>query len=241
MPDHELPMISQRAFNPVVCIQIGMSVIVELALPASSFQLGRILSIDDDVKVTLKTMVPLGEQSVPFFHITEPIREPFETHVRNHPTVSDLYVVTPHDDETLYGLDWEIDDDTFFDSVLSLGGHILEGSGDSDTWVFQLRFRSHDALSTFQSVCFDGDIPIDVRRIYNPTKPDAGPWYGLTPPQRNTLIYAVEMDYYSLPRGISTQEIADEFDISDQAASERLRRAIDKLVSNTLLLTEADR
>ena len=72
------------------------------------------------------------------------------------------------------------------------------------------------------------------------TKPDAGPWYGLTAPQRETLMYAVEMGYYALPRQISTQEIANEFDISDQAASERLRRAIDMLVANTLLLTASD-
>jgi predicted DNA binding protein len=52
-------------------------------------------------------------------------------------------------------------------------------------------------------------------------------------------MFAVEQGYYSLPRGASTVAIADEFDISDQAATERLRRAIDTLVSNTLELTAA--
>jgi predicted DNA binding protein len=215
-------------------------VIIELALPAAEFQLGRILATEGEGKVTLKTMVPLGGRSVPFFHVVDHAREAFEANVRNHTSVSNLYEVSSHNGETLYGLDWEIADDTFFDSVISLDGHILEASGGHETWVFQIRFRTHDALSAFQQVCFDGGIPIDIRRIYNPTKPDAGPWYGLTAPQRETLMYAVEMGYYSLPRQISTQEIADEFDISDQAASERLRRAIDTLVSNTLLLTASD-
>ncbi|RJX47870.1 helix-turn-helix domain-containing protein [Halonotius pteroides] len=217
-----------------------MGVIVELALPATEFQLGRILAMQEDVKVTLKTMVPLGGRSVPFFQISAGSHEGFEQQVRDHPTVSDLYVVNSHDDETLYGLDWEIDDDTFFDSVIEQNGHLLEASGGSDTWVFQVRFRSHDDLSTFQQSCFDGDIPVDVRKIYNPTRPDAGPWYGLTTPQRETLTYAVEMGYYSLPRGISTEETADEFGISDQAVSERLRRAVETLVTNTLLLTAAE-
>jgi Predicted DNA binding protein len=187
----------------------------------------------------LKTMVPLGEQSVPFFQVSNQADESFEQHIRDHPTVSNLYEVNSHDGETLYGLDWEIDDDTFLDSVIEMNGHILEASGGPDSWVFQIRFRSHDALATFQEICFDGDIPIGVRKIYNPTRPDAGPWYGLTAPQREALMYAVEMGYYSLPRQISTQEVADEFDISDQAATERLRRAIDTLVTNTLLLTAA--
>ena len=217
-----------------------MSVIVELALPASAFQLGQILSVSGEQKVTLETMVPLGERSVPFFSVSETTRESFEDHVRHQPTVSNLHIVNSTDGETLYGLDWEFRTDTFFASVIALDGSVLEASGSSDRWVFQLRFRSHDALSTFQETCFDDDIPIDVMKIYNPTKPDAGPWYGLSPRQRKTLQYAVEMGYYSLPRGISTQEIADEFGISDQAASERLRRAIETLVTNTLLLTASD-
>ena len=217
-----------------------MPVISEFALPAGGFQLGQILSIEGDGKVTLKPTVPLGDRSVPFFNVVDHNREAFEAHVRNHSTVSDLYEVSSHNGETLYGLDWEIADDTFFDTVVELDGHILDGTGGTDTWTFQIRFRTHDALSAFQQACFDGEIPIDIRRIYNPTKPDAGPWYGLTTPQRETLMYAVEMGYYALPRKISTQDIADEFGISDQAASERLRRAIDTVVSNTLLLTASD-
>lgn len=214
-----------------------MSVIIELGIPSAEFQLGRILSTDGDVNVSLKTMVPLGKHAVPFFQISDHASDSFEARVREHPSVSDLYVVNSHDGETLYGLNWVIDNDTFFDSVLARDGHILEASGRGDEWVFQIRFRTHDALSTFQESCFEGNIPVDIRRIYNPTKPDAGPWYGLTPPQRETLQYAVEMGYYSLPRQISTQQIADEFDISDQAVSERLRRAVATLVNNTLLLT----
>lgn len=82
---------------------------------------------------------------------------------------------------------------------------------------------------------------MDIERIFNPTKPDAGPWYGLTATQRETLTYAAEEGYYSLPRQISTKELADRFDVSDQAITERLRRGIATLVMNTLLVDqEAD-
>jgi predicted DNA binding protein len=50
-------------------------------------------------------------------------------------------------------------------------------------------------------------------------------------------VEAVEEGYYSIPRGISTKELAEEFDISDQALTERLRRAIITLVTNTLAVT----
>jgi len=46
--------------------------------------------------------------------------------------------------------------------------------------------------------------------------------------------------YYSIPRQTSTQELADEFGISDQAVTERLRRAIETLTENTLIAMEED-
>jgi predicted DNA binding protein len=218
-----------------------MSVIVELDIHSTDFQLGQILSTGGESKVSLKTMVPLGEQPVPFFYISEYATDSFEAHVRNQSSVSELYAVDTHNNETLYGLDWNINDDTFFDTLMTLDGHILAATGEKDQWMFQIQFRTHEAFSRFQESCFEGDIPINIKRIYNPTKPEAGPWYGLSPPQRKTLRYAVEMGYYSLPRGISTQEIANEFEISDQAVSERLRRAIKTLVSSTLLQTAPDK
>ncbi len=217
-----------------------MSVIVELSLPAAGFQLGRILSTEGETTVSLETMVPLGDRSVPFFRAFGPARKAFEAEAREHHSVSEIHAVTAHDGETLYALDWDISEGSFLDDVLSLDGHVMEAMGGSDTWEFQLRFPTHSALSTFQESCFEADTQIDIKRIYNPTKPDAGPWYGLTTPQRETLSYAVEKGYYSLPRRRSTQDIAEEFSISDQAVTERLRRAIDTLVTNTLLLTADD-
>jgi predicted DNA binding protein len=214
-----------------------MPVIVELSLSATEFQLGRILAMQSGTTVTLETMVPLGDRSIPFFRVSGPTREAFEAQAQDHDSVAEIHVVNTHDGETLYALDWTISEDSFLDGVLSMDGHVLEAMGGSDAWEFQLRFPTHDALSTFQEACFEADIPIDIKRIYNPTKPDAGPWYGLTTPQRETLTYAVEKGYYSLPRGISTQEVADQFEISDQAVTERLRRAINTLVTNTVLLT----
>ena len=39
---------------------------------------------------------------------------------------------------------------------------------------------------------------------------------------------------------MSTDDLAEALDISDQAVTERLRRAIETLVTNTLIATEAE-
>lgn len=214
-----------------------MSVIVELTLPADVFELGRILAVEGDTHIELETMVPIGARSIPFFRVFEG-RDSFETKVGADDSVSDITEVSSQNGEILYGLDWDSSDDSFFQGIIETEASILEASGSQDTWAFNLRFTSHEDLSTFQSYCLEHDLPIEVQGLYNPTKPEAGPWFGLTPQQRVALSRAVEEGYYSIPRETSTRDLADEFDISDQAMTERLRRAIVNLVTNTLLLTE---
>jgi predicted DNA binding protein len=214
-----------------------MTVIVELGIRAREFELGRILQVENGTEVVLETMVPVGERSIPFFRVHDG-NGAFEATVREHSAVNEIHEVTANDGGTLYALDWEVSDDAFFAGVLAMDAHVLEARGSAETWGFELRFPSHEALSEFQAYCTDTEIPLEVRRIYNPTKPDAGPWYGLTASQRLALVRAVEEGYYSIPRQVSTKDLADEFGISDQAVTERLRRGIATLVTNTLLLSE---
>lgn len=214
-----------------------MAVIVDLSLPSDQFELGKILSMVKEEQIQLETLVPVGDRSVPFFKLTESGRESFEEHVRQHDAVADVRLVNEHDGEVLFALSWDVSGDTFIQGILELEGHILDGSGSAETWGFELRFPTHQALSDFQEHCHQNDIPIDIKRIFNPTRPQAGPWYGLTQPQRSMLIAAVENGYYDLPRGTTAKELADAFGISDQAVTERLRRGISNIVTNTLLIT----
>lgn len=214
-----------------------MNVIVDLTLPSPQFELGRILEMEGDTSVVLETMVPLGERTVPFFRV-QGVDNGFEESVSGHAAVNDIHVVNTHDGEILYALDWDVSDDTFFEGLVEAEANLLEARGVADTWTFELRFQSHDALSSFREHCTEHTIPIDVRRLYNPTKPGTGPWYGLTQPQRMALTQAVEQGYYSIPRQASTKALAAEFGITDQAMTERLRRAIRNLVSGTLLVAE---
>ncbi len=217
-----------------------MSVIVELTIPSAAFELGRILRIEEPTQLALETMVPLGGKPTPFVRIRNDARDTFERSVGEHPSVNEIKLVNTHDGETLYSLDWEPSDASLLRKILDLDAVLLGATGGADTWRLELRFPRHEALSAFQDYYTEENVDVSIERIYNPTKPDAGPWYGLTPPQRETLSDAVEGGYYSLPRQISTQELADSFDISDQAATERLRRGISTLVSNTLLVEEPE-
>lgn len=47
----------------------------------------------------------------------------------------------------------------------------------------------------------------------------------LTEVQRETLVRAVEAGYYATPRAVSLDSLAEEFDVSKSAVSQRLRKA----------------
>jgi predicted DNA binding protein len=217
-----------------------MSVIVEIEVVASDFELGRILDIVSGVRIELETMVPAGERAVPLFWVYNGDRASFESRVQDHPSVEAVTEIDEFEDRVLYAIDWNVEFDHFFGATLENEGHVLAATGHSDAWQFEIRFPDHDNLSAFRDALDDARINFDVIRVYNPTRPDAGPWFGLTPTQREALVLAVESGYYDIPRTCTTVELAEKLDISDQAVTERLRRAIVNLVDHSLLVSADD-
>ena len=212
-----------------------MSVIVRLRLDAEEFQLGRILSIEGDETVTLERLVPVDNRSVPSFRLLGSSPQEFGETVRQHPAVDSLERLTSDDDETLYALEWDAGNDAFLTGIAETDARLLEGNGRVDEWSFEIRVPTHDAASRFQAHCTERGVRIDVDGVYNPTVPEAGVWELLTDPQREAMVAAVEGGYYDIPRNISTAELGDQLEISDQAVTERLRRCVSTLASNTLL------
>lgn len=211
-----------------------MSVIAEFRVPSTDFELGRILRVEGMSSVELESLVPVGEATVPLFWIYNATRDSFVDAVRDHPTVNSASAVDVFDDRTLFTLDWDANNDHVFRGIREYEGQLLSAIGTADGWDLELRFPDHDALGGFTAHCEDAQVSLEATRIYHPTEPDAGPWYGLTDPQREALTLAVQMGYYDIPRGCTTVELAEELGISDQAVTERLRRAIGALVTHTV-------
>lgn len=216
----------------------SMSVIAHFRVPSDSFELGRVLVSDPEVPFEFENRVPLGETAVTFTAVDDASRATLEERVRDHLPLESLHEVGRTDHETLYALNWTVSRDLFLEGVVDHGGQLLRVSGGSARWEFEIRFPDHEELEAFQHYCADAHVPLEVGRVFNPTRSTSGKWYDLTGLQRETLIRAVECEYYDIPRDMSTKELAEEFDITDQAITERLRRAIVTLVHNSLLATD---
>ena len=74
-----------------------------------------------------------------------------------------------------------------------------------------------------------------MQRVYSVSADQIDMEYGLTSKQRETLITALEMGYFHVPRQTTQQELAEELGIQSSSTSETLRRATAELIANTLL------
>jgi len=212
-----------------------MSVIVEFDVRSTDFELGRVLAVPGRGRIKLQEMIPLGEQVIPLIWLYETDSEEFVDAVRSHEGVDRLIEFDETSDRILYGLHWDMSEDELLSAVSDHGGYLLKGSGSGGTWSLQVRFPDHDSASSFGDECREKDITLTATAVYNPTPPEASEWYGLSTVQRETLLLALREGYYDIPRQISTKELGESLDISDQAVTERLRRAIRTLSENTIL------
>lgn len=105
------------------------------------------------------------------------------------------------------------------------GGEFVGGKRTDGEWTIRLRFSDDAALQAFADAVNDReDMSIAVESIRRETC-DGESEFGLTPSQQEALDVALEWGYFDVPRRTTLAEIADEMGVSDQAVSERLRRA----------------
>ncbi|WP_122088857.1 helix-turn-helix domain-containing protein [Halalkalicoccus subterraneus] len=204
-----------------------MSVVLTIDLPASEFDLGRVIESIDGVHVELQSAVPLGDVVMPLLevHDREHDYETFAERLREHPAVASVVIINREEDVGCYAVEWTRKFDSFYRSIGDPNATVLSGVKDGDRWQFDLLFPSHDALKAFRRQVDEEGIDLRIQRVSRTRRPIPDPRDGLSAVQREALDLAISRSYYSIPRETTTAELAEELDISDQAVIERLRRA----------------
>ncbi len=117
------------------------------------------------------------------------------------------------------------------------GGLVREMTATSDGWRLRVALPDRRALTHLHRFCRESGIDFDLRRLYVRADETGVSAYGLSPKQRDLLLQAFEAGYFEVPRKITLSELADEFGVSNQALSERLRRGVRTLIAQTLANT----
>lgn len=214
-----------------------MSLVAEFAVPTDDFALQSALDTVPEMEVEIERLATHSREWVmPFLWASGGDLDDFTAALEDDGTVADVRTLDRLDGTALYMVEWHESVERLVDSMIDKYAIVQEAVADHE-WFLKLRFADEDQLSDFRDH-FESNF--DLRRKYRTTEPKHGE-FGLTPEQRETLVVASELGYFSVPREATAEDIAEHFDISANSVSQRLRRAHDALVRNTLLVNGRQR
>jgi hypothetical protein len=210
-----------------------MILIADVSVPSDAFPLGRQLDGFSDTEIELERLVSLTETVVPLFRVDGDDVPAIRDSLTDHPETHSVQILTEANGRALLELRTSSDSDGLVETVVETDAQVLHAEGTSEIWDFRLQFRSRDRLVEFRECCADDNIPLTLRRLYNPTVPAENG--RLTDSQYEALVTAFEKGYFEAPRAASMDQLAAEFGISDSALSQRLRRGTSALIAETLV------
>jgi hypothetical protein len=160
----------------------------------------------------------------------------FEAALAEDPTITEFEQVAAEGDARLYRAQYSADvpEVEAYRAAVELGGAILHAENDGRGWLVRMRFPTRESIAAYRERCLAAGFDLRIRAVYDRKEEVPEQRFGLTDAQFETLVTALERGYFSIPRGASLQEVADELGVSSQAASERLRRGMKTLVDATL-------
>jgi hypothetical protein len=213
-----------------------MSVIVEFTIATEEFVFGSVVAPSERMTLELEAIVPTGNRILPYFWATGGDFEAFERRVLADSAVESAAQLDRVDDTALYRVEWGPDVPGLLTGLAKTEAVVLESMTIDEGWFFRVRFPAHDQLGDFYNFCTDADITVRVKRVYTLAEASrAGRTFDLTPEQREAIVLAVRMGYFTVPRETDLHEIAAELGISQQATSKRVRRGADKVLRSALL------
>jgi predicted DNA binding protein len=212
-----------------------MSTIVEATVPADQFALAETLAAAPATEVRMVRLVAHGSEHVmPFVWAgcedTDRVRDALDS----DPTTESVSVLADFDGEALFAVDWAAKVRVLVSIVAEENATILDACGRDGTWHLQVFFPDHELVSATRDFCEDFGIDLELERINRLSEASEYGHLGLTKRQYETLVDAYEAGYYEVPRTVNQEELAEHFEVSHQALSERLRRAHETVITNAL-------
>lgn len=122
-------------------------------------------------------------------------------------------------------------DQRAYEAAVDSGGVYLQSRRVEDGWCTTMNYPDESCFRKFQRRISEEGMEIEPTVIRVGQYLLSGGAFELTEKQEAVLSVAVEGGYFEVPRGSTLGEVADRLGISEQAASERLRRAMGSLAS----------
>ncbi|KTG30607.1 helix-turn-helix domain-containing protein [Haloferax profundi] len=207
---------------------------VELGYPLGDSYLGTALE-DSDLEITFVPGVPISSDPVPYFTTTGPNVDSIEDVLDSHANVEHFELVSSGPERRLYRCQWSLQDGGIISTIQAHDGIVREMVGTKDGWTLSVFFPTNDHAAQFHDTCLDRRLEIDVRRVEPSSVDERHPATSdLSEKQLTALELAFSQGYFETPKEASLADIADDIGISEQALSQRIRRALNRLVASSV-------
>lgn len=214
-----------------------MSLIAEFSLQSSDLMLATTLDAAPGMTVEIEQqMATRSDAPVVLFWAFGGDFDRLEDGLERDGTVRCSTVIEELGEKSLYRARLESDElVAIYPYYQRLGAAPLAATGTHEGWQRRVRFPDRESVIEMRQFCADSDVEFRLHRLYTPGDAELEDEFGLSPEQREALTVAQRAGYFDVPRAVSLDELGEQLDISGQSASERLRRGVSKLVTNTLL------
>lgn len=216
-----------------------MTVIADITIPSEEFELGRVFEEHPDITIDLERIVPLGDAVIPLFWITSGNADAIESTLLDSPHVEIVRNLTDAGERVLFEVRWNLDIDGIIQPMIDTNARVLEATGNAEEWEFRIRFAEQDDLNELNQAATNKGIPVTLRHLYNPVPPEEQS--PMSDEQREAITEAYRRGYFDVPRDVTAADLAEEFEVSDSAVSQRLRRGLSTLVRETMIPEEERR
>jgi predicted DNA binding protein len=210
-----------------------MSIVAEFTIDGNEFLLGEVLAWDPVAHIEMERVVPASRRIMPYVWVHGDELDQFEASLRTSKHVLDLTQLDQINGSALYRIDWEDKAEDLIDGIAETNATILEARG-KEEWFFRIRFDSHAKFVGFNEFCQQHNISIKLNQLTTLTDREALPRFELTDSQQETVFQAVRDGYFEVPRRTTLDEVGSKLGISQQTASENLRRGTNKVLKNLL-------
>jgi predicted DNA binding protein len=161
--------------------------------------------------------------------------EVFEAALPEDPTINGYECIDDRGDRRLYRVVVDRDSDTSNPAPIDrqTGASRLSIKTTADGAVLRLRLPGREALTEYIRLLRDRGFTVELLRAHD-ADDGGGSEYDLSEKQAEALQEALGAGYFEVPRETDLERLAAEFDISEQAFSERLRRGVSSVLAATV-------
>lgn len=155
----------------------------------------------------------------------------FHSQVAEDPSVAELKLLEDGDLRRLYWMQAVPGtiDQRAYEAAVDAGGVYLQSRWAGDGWYTTMNYPDQDSFDEYQRRIDEAGMEIEPTVVRVGRYLISGGAVDLTEKQEAVLLEAVEGGYFEVPRGSTLGDIGARLGISEQAASERLRRAMASL------------